>query len=190
MQQASAPYSVYIRPLAVADAAVSYQWRNNPKIWQLTGAKPDRYITQELEEEWIRNVLSRANEKRYAICLAASNQYIGNVFLTGIKERDAHFHIFLGDRAFWGGNRALEAAILLVTYAFNHLNIENVYAEINKKNSASVALAKRIGCAYENEYFDEGKNMYLTKWVLTKALLYHKHQKPVLQQHGNCIYSS
>ncbi len=190
MQQATAPYSVYIRPLVMADAAVSYQWRNNPKIWQLTGAKPDRYITQEIEEAWIGDVLSRTNEKRFAICLAASNQYIGNVFLTGIKEPDAFFHIFLGDRPFWGGNRALEAALLLVTYAFDYLNIENVYAEINKENRASVALAKHIGCAFVTEYFDRDKNMHLTKWVVTKALLYNKHQKPTIRQYGNCIYSS
>ena len=189
IQRVTSSYSVYIRPLMVTDAAVSYQWRNNPKIWRLTGNRPDRYITQEIEEEWIRTVLKRPNEKRFAICLTDSKQYIGNVFLTDMQDQSAFFHIFLGDRAFWGGNRALQAAILLVTYAFEHLNIEKLFAEINKENRASIALAKLFGSEYVSEYFDEDKNMYLIKWAVTKELFYRK-QRPKIKQHGNCIYSS
>ena len=70
---------VYIRPLTLEDAKTSYKWRNNPKVWELTGSKPDKYITEEMETEWLKNVLQRKNEKRFAVCVKDTDQYIGNI---------------------------------------------------------------------------------------------------------------
>lgn len=51
---------------------MSYQWRNNPKIWRHTCSKPDRHITVEMESESLARILTREDEKRFAICLATT----------------------------------------------------------------------------------------------------------------------
>jgi RimJ/RimL family protein N-acetyltransferase len=61
---------VFIRPLRLEDAQMSYQWRNNPKIWRHTLSKPDRHITVEMEAESLARILTREDEKRFAICLS------------------------------------------------------------------------------------------------------------------------
>jgi len=64
---------IFLRPLKVEDALTSYKWRNNPALWELTGSKPNRLITTEIETEWINKVLRRKDEIRFAICIDKTN---------------------------------------------------------------------------------------------------------------------
>jgi glycosyltransferase involved in cell wall biosynthesis/RimJ/RimL family protein N-acetyltransferase len=127
-------YSIYIRPLREEDAFVSYQWRNDPKIWRFTGSRPDSYITPEMEREWLVSALQRENEKRYAICLCEDDTYIGNVFFTDIKDGHAEFHLFIGELRFWGKNRAYESAWLALEQGFTKLGLQQVNLEMHKNN--------------------------------------------------------
>src|SRR5208337_661875 len=93
---------VEIRALKEDDAEVSWRWRNDPVVWELTRSRPDRYITVDIEREWIRSVQARKNERRFAICLPPEEKYIGNTYLTDITKSKAQLHIFIGERMFWG----------------------------------------------------------------------------------------
>lgn len=167
-------YSVYIRPLRLEDALTSYKWRNNPKLWRFTGNKPDRYITPEIETEWLANVLQRENEKRFAVCLKDNDTYIGNIFLTDIKDKEAQVHIFIGEMALWGGGRAYEAALQIEKYAFGDLGLDVVYADINKQNRASVALGKSLGLVELKEYSHPLLGIDIVRLVATKELFYKR----------------
>lgn len=158
-------YSVYLRPLKIEDAQISYQWRNNPKIWRFTGYRPDRYITPELEAEWMANVLKRENEKRFAICLTSDDRYIGNIFLTDITATEAQLHIFIGDIKYWGGGRAYDATKQIIEYAFNDLRLQHIYLFTNKDNKAALAAAMRLGWVFSEEL---GNN--LVKNVFTREM--------------------
>ena len=79
-------YRVLIRPLAFKDAGVSYVWRNDPEIWEYTGKRPDRIITREMEEAWIKKVLSEDDSCRFAI--EADGKYIGNIQITNIEKNN------------------------------------------------------------------------------------------------------
>jgi diamine N-acetyltransferase len=98
---------VYIRPLRLEDAQMSYQWRNNPKIWRHTLSKPDRHITVEMEAESLARILTREDEKRFAICVSDNGAYIGNIFYTDIRDGEAQLHIFIGEQRLCGKGRAL-----------------------------------------------------------------------------------
>jgi len=135
---------VYIRPLQVTDALVSYQWRNDPKIWRFTGSRPSCYITPEMETAWITTVLQRENEKRFAICLCGNDQYIGNVFFTDIKNGECQGHIFIGEVKYWGGLRAYEGGWLALEYMFINVGLELVYMEMHKNNPGMGGI-KRMG---------------------------------------------
>ncbi|HEX6431462.1 MAG TPA: GNAT family N-acetyltransferase [Niastella sp.] len=133
---------VYIRPLQVEDALVSYKWRNDPKIWRFTGSRPDRYITPEMETAWLTSVLHRENEKRFAICLCENDQYIGNVFFTDIHNNESQGHIFIGELQYWGKDRAYEGGWLALKYMFIELQLELVYMEMHKSNPGMAGIKR------------------------------------------------
>lgn len=173
--------SIYIRPLQIEDAEVSYKWRNNPRIWRFTGSRPNREITPEIEKEWLEKVLQSKNEKRFAICCKNSNTYIGNVFLTDINHRSAIIHIFIGEIENWGRRRALEAMALLLDYAFAELNLDNVYALIDKQNTSSVALAKNFQCIPVETYTHSETKRLMMKWQFSKDMFKSKIHIQVLK---------
>ncbi len=136
---------IYLRELTEKDAQTSYLWRNDPSVWEYTGRKPDRVITVEIELDWIRNVLKRNNEKRFAICISETNQYIGNVQLTAINGYDAEFHIFIGEKFFWGKGIAQKVTAELTKYAFNELRLQSVYLDVRTSHVAAIKAYEKAG---------------------------------------------
>ncbi len=133
---------VKIRPLKIEDALISYKWRNNPKIWEYTYNRPDKEITSEIEIQWLKRVLKKPDEKRFAII--ADGKYVGNTQLTNITNEYAVLHIFIGETDYWGKNVASEAVALLIEYAKNELNLSEIYLEVNNGNKSAINLYKKL----------------------------------------------
>lgn len=138
-------YQVYLRPLTLTDAEIACKWRNNPKIWGYTKHRAEQPVTTEKEREWIAKVTARPNERRFAICLQRSGQYIGNVQLIDIRDSSAHYHIFIGEEKFWGKGIALQATQQILKYAFEVLNLQTVMLDVHHKNQAALALYRKTG---------------------------------------------
>ena len=134
---------VEIRPLKKDDAYISYLWRNNPEIWKYTGSKPDKEITIELELQWIKSVIKKDNEKRFAII--ADKVYVGNIQLTNITTDRAEFHIFIGDINYWGKGVASKAMDLLLDYAKEQLKLQYIYLSVHPDNKKGIILYKNKG---------------------------------------------
>jgi Acetyltransferases, including N-acetylases of ribosomal proteins len=107
---------IEIRPLVISDASISWKWRNDPHIWKLTGRKWNNEVTKQMEEKWLEAVIINKNEKRFAICV--NKKYVGNVQLTDINKNKAQFHIFIGEKSYWGKGIATEATKLILDYGF------------------------------------------------------------------------
>lgn len=161
---------IYIRPLELKDALVSCKWRNNPRIWRLTGSRPNTFVTPEIETEWLKHVLERKDEKRFAICLASDDRYIGNIYLTNITDKSARMHVFIGEMEYWGRGRALGAVSKVLAYAFTEINLEVVLAEINHRNLASISLGKSAGFKQSREFFNELHNEKFVEIYVTKEM--------------------
>lgn len=136
---------VYIRPLREEDALVSWRWRNDAAIWVFTGARPDCEITEAIELGWIRRAINEEGSKRFAICMSGTDEYIGNVQLTNITQDTAQFHIFIGNRSFWGRGLATQATKLLIKWARNTLQIKSIYLEVNRNNFAAIRAYEKSG---------------------------------------------
>lgn len=145
--------NIYIRPLEEKDAYTSYNWRNNPEIWALTGSKPDKLITVEDELCWIRNVISTPNDHRFAII--ADDKYIGNIYLTNAENDEAQYHIFIGEESYWGKGIATEASELLINYAKNKLKLKRIYLEVNSNHIKATKLYEKL--RFESYKIDENK---------------------------------
>ncbi len=142
---------IYIRPLRREDALTSFKWRNDPEIWQYTGKRPTKLITPEIELEWIDKVLIDTTACRFAICLLKNDQYIGNVQLTNIDDTSARFHIFIGDKKFWGMGIATQATKLLIEHARTTLNLSYLKLWVNPQNYAAIKVYLKCGFIFLDE---------------------------------------
>lgn len=134
---------VKLRPLVEADAQISYKWRNNPLVWQYTASRPDCHITQEIETEWLKNVLSRPDERRFAIL--ANGVYVGNACLVAITETDAELHMFIGDSDFWGRGIGTQTLNLLIDFASGELGLKRLYLGVHPHNISAYRMYQKAG---------------------------------------------
>lgn len=135
--------NVRIRPLKEQDAYTSVKWRNDPEVFKFTGNIYNHEITIDNELEWIRKVI--ANPTDYRCAILVDEVYVGNIYLTDIKEGTAHFHIFIGDKSYWGKGVAKRASLLILEYAFNVLNIKEVLLRVRNVNTSAYNLYLRLG---------------------------------------------
>ncbi|MBR5237253.1 MAG: GNAT family N-acetyltransferase [Paludibacteraceae bacterium] len=138
---------VSIRPLQESDALVSYKWRNDPEVFKYTGNVYNNIITLETELAWIRRVIQNENEYRCAILV--DDEYVGNIYLTDITRTTAAYHIFIGNKDFWGKGVARTASELILEYAFDVLKLEYVYLRVKRENERALWLYKSLGFIIE-----------------------------------------
>lgn len=148
---------VSIRPLQEGDAYTSVKWRNDPEVFKYTGGVYDHEITLDMELAWIRKVMLNNDEYRCAIL--ADGVYVGNIYLTDISKESAQYHIFIGDRTYWGKGVAKKASQIILCYAFCSLKLDYVYLRVQKKNVVAHHLYHKLG------FCDCGED---EKWVSMK----------------------
>ena len=135
--------NVTIRPLVEEDAYTSVKWRNDPEVFKFTGNTYKTKITIDNELEWIRKVM--ANPADYRCAILADDVYVGNIYLTDINDGKAQYHIFIGDKKYWGKGIAKQASLLILEYAFNVLKLDEVYPRVRKENTSAYNLYLRLG---------------------------------------------
>ena len=134
---------IIIRPLVEEDAYTSVKWRNDPDVFKYTGNTYDHEITIESELDWIRRVMNNPNDYRCAII--ADNTYVGNIYLTDIDGVSAHYHIFIGNKDYWGKGVAKEASKQIIDYAFGSLGLKRIILRVRKDNVRAIRLYHSLG---------------------------------------------
>ena len=134
---------VTIRPLIEEDAYTSVKWRNDPKVFKYTGNTYKHEIKIENELEWIRKVIAKANDYRCAILV--DEVYVGNIYLTDIQDGKAHYHIFIGNKNYWGKGVAKKASLLILDYAVKNFKLKEIYLRVRKENTRAYNLYLRLG---------------------------------------------
>ena len=83
----------------------------------------------------------------------ASGQLIGTMYfkLASVEDKTGEIGWLLDPR-FQGQGYAREAAALLLDLAFGELGLHRVYAELDPRNAASVALCLRLGMRHEAHF--------------------------------------
>lgn len=136
--------SILIRPLVIDDALVSWKWRNDPEVWKFTGRKPNIYVTESIEKKWIQEKLLESDSKRFAII--ANGNYVGNIQLTSIIDTlSAEYHIFIGEKSYWGKGVATKATELIIDYAKHSLNIKEIFLRVHQDNHAAIKVYTKFG---------------------------------------------
>lgn len=134
---------VTIRPLQEQDAYTSVKWRNDPEVFKYTGNTYDHEITIDSELAWIRKVMANHNDYRCAIL--ADGVYVGNIYLTDIGDGCATYHIFIGNRNYWGKGVAREASLQIIDYGFKDLKLDKIVLEVKRQNERAIKLYLSLG---------------------------------------------
>lgn len=141
---------VLIRPLRFEDAFISWKWRNDPKVWEHTGSKPNILVTEEIEKQWILEKLEERNSVRFAI--EVDDVYVGNIQLTNIIEKKtAEYHIFIGDKSYWGKGVASLATAQIIRYAKNVINLQSLYLSVRPENNSAIRVYEKSGFVKIND---------------------------------------
>lgn len=133
---------IKIRPLEEKDAYTSVKWRNIPDLWIHTTFKATREITIEDELTWIKKVTSDPSDARFAI--TADGVYVGNIYLTGIQDGVGEYHIFIGEKEYWGKGIARQASVQLIEYA-KQRGLKGIYLEVKEDNAGAYHLYETLG---------------------------------------------
>jgi RimJ/RimL family protein N-acetyltransferase/glycosyltransferase involved in cell wall biosynthesis len=174
-------YSVLIRSLIPEDAEISYRWRNDPEIWRYTESKPKKIITAEEEKKWIKEVLVKPDEKRFAI--QADNRYVGNIQITNIKEgQSGEYHIFIGEKLFWGKGIAKLASAQLIRYAREVLKLKELYLKVDPEHQTGIHLYEKIGFNKVNGEIRMTLNPLTAKDTLLSVMVLTYNHEPFIKQ--------
>lgn len=128
----------------MGDHLVACKWRNNPEIWKYTAAHPNVTVTKEIERRWLEQVLAEKDALRFAICMAATDEYVGNTQLTHIQDNRAQYHMFVGETRYWGRGIAYKATRLTLQEGFRQ-GLQEIYMYVHKDNKASIHVCAKAG---------------------------------------------
>lgn len=124
---------VFLRLLQAADMDKTLQWRNDMFIKVSTMSHPFP-ITREQEAAWYDKILGQMDNSRiyFGICNIVSEELIGYIHLTKIDwiNRYCYWGAAIGNLDNQGKGLGKEAVSLILSYAFDHLNLHKVYAHV------------------------------------------------------------
>lgn len=146
--------NVRIRPLEKNDAYTSVKWRNIPELWIHTKFKAVREIGIEDELTWIEKVINDPQSARFAI--VADSVYVGNIYITNIERDVGEYHIFIGDKDYWGKGIAREASIQIINYGKDVLGLKTLKLEVRSENAAAYHLYETLGFRETDERSGDG----------------------------------
>lgn len=136
-----------LRELEKRDLPEINKWRNDPALISCLGA-PFRFINLDVDMRWFESYMSNRNGCiRCAITTTESDDILGLVSLTNIDyiERNAVFHIMIGDSSNQGkgiGSFAVEA---MLYHAFKNMNLHRVELTVLSTNKRAIHLYEKAG---------------------------------------------
>ena len=155
---------IYLSPMNSDDYEKYTEWLNSYEVGKGTGAIT-RMTSIESEKEW----LARATSEKYnfAMVLKDTDTLIGNISLMKVHDvnRTAELGIFIGDENYLSRGYGSEAIMLLLDYAFNFINLNNIMLRVYDYNKRAIRAYEKCGFKtfgiwkkshyFDGEYSDE-----------------------------------
>lgn len=135
----------YLSPVNVKDAEEYSSWFNNFEI-----AKNLMIFDQQMntlrEEKFLENCDDSRNHF-FAIIDSKTDQLVGNVGLHKVNmiDRKADIGIVIGDKTNHHKGYGTEGLRLCLDFAFNYLNLHNIFLEVYSYNDFAPLLYKKVG---------------------------------------------
>ncbi len=151
---------VYLSPRCVEDAEKYVEWLNNHEI-----AKYLNYNYKILSLEAEREFLAKTDSDSYnfAIVDKKTDELIGGISLGHVKNihRTAELGVFIGNEEYLSHGYGSEAIMLLLDYAFNQLNLNNIMLKAISFNARALRAYEKCGFkkfgVWEKSHYVDGK---------------------------------
>ncbi|WP_144519512.1 GNAT family N-acetyltransferase [Bacillus thuringiensis] len=165
--------NLLIREITENDIELIRSWRNQADIRKFF--TNNNYINENQQKEWYRKYLNRKDDLMFIIEETSNFQAaIGTVALYNIdkNEKTAEFgRLMIGHLPSMGNGFGKQSAILACKYAFEILNISQLYLYVLSGNTKAMQLYLDIGFSVELTYPNE---IYM---VLNKTNFIHRQEK-------------
>ncbi len=138
--------SYVLRPFKTSDAVLWQKWDIDPEV-QAFMPEPFNEV-QDIEEQYKYIDECEADEEGFYWSIETKDGLtIGTLALTEISSYHevADLGIVIGDKNYRGKGVATEVLATLVSYAFEHLNISRISAEIEEGNVPMRKVLERVG---------------------------------------------
>lgn len=134
----------YLSPVSLDDVERYTEWVNDLEIGQFVlfsstvfDVNKERAALQQLMNESVI----------FAIIEKETNKAIGNCGLHMVNNvhRHAQFGIFIGEKTYWNQGIGAEATGLILDYAFNIMNLNNISLEVVAYNKRGLKCYEKVG---------------------------------------------
>jgi diamine N-acetyltransferase len=136
---------VYLRPLEASDLAFVRQWANDPEIRALTAEVLP--MSQAGADEFLERVRTDRDRVWFVVVIKDSGQVIGEAGLLRMFHawRTTDLTLILGEKTAQGQGHGTEAILLLLDYAFGHLNFHRVSVGVVGFNERALRFYEKVG---------------------------------------------
>lgn len=143
---------IRLRHAEPGDLPLFVAWLNDPEVRQ--GLALFLPISQAEEESWFEKRLALPAEEQPLTIEARQGdgwRTIGNSGFHNLdwRNRSAEVGILIGEKIFWNQGFGSEAVRLLVTHAFNTLNLHRVYLRVFEDNTRAIRAYEKAGFVHE-----------------------------------------
>jgi RimJ/RimL family protein N-acetyltransferase len=156
MQRVMDTADLHLRPLRETDAKALFA--------MLADAQTVRYWSSEpatdpeaVRDKHLEDMQSDAqgSSVNWAICKKGSEKMLGKCVLFNLNTRHRRAEIgFLLDRRYWRRGLMRQALEAVLGYAFSHLGLHRIEADVDPANSGSLALLEKLGFRREGLFRD------------------------------------
>jgi len=160
--------TIYLRALEPEDLEFVFNIENNETVWEVSNTQTpySRFLIMQYLENANQDIYN-AKQLRLAICKNGTFEAIGLIDLFDFdpKNHRAGIGIVIDSQDDRGKGIGKESLSLIVKYAFTHLNLHQLYANIGSNNEASLKLFTTFGFQkigtkkdwnlLQGKYFDE-----------------------------------
>ena len=135
---------VYLSPRNVEDVEIFTEWMNDFYVTDYTGRSYQNVTLQE-EKQYLENMEKGKNT--FAIIDIETDKMIGTVGLHEVDHinRTATLGIFIGNRDYWSKGYGTEAIRLILDFAFNYLNLNNIELALMEFNQRALKCYQKCG---------------------------------------------
>ncbi|MHA1669944.1 MAG: GNAT family N-acetyltransferase [Promethearchaeota archaeon] len=137
-------------PFLQEDINLLVRWVNDPDVRIYTRNPLPRSIEE--VKKWLEPKKQEVKtDVDFLIYHKKDEKKIGMVGLTDIQwlNRNANIFTVIGESEYWGKGIAVEAGKLMITYAFEELNLHKVHTSVYSPNERSLKAAAKIGLVEE-----------------------------------------
>lgn len=146
---------IYCKKLNISDGNIEYvSWLSDSSINKYLENRFSKH-TVETVQNFIKSCNNNPNIHLFGVFDNTTQEHIGNIKLGPIDANHsvADIGLLIGNSKYWGRGIATEAITLIVSFAFDSLNLHKVTASMYEKNLGSYKAFINAG------FFDEGRRI-------------------------------